>query len=99
MDEWVVKMVDEEVNQFLLFFSSLRSTMQAIAKEPVTSGSGIYENVPGIQRTYADMQNEIASTLVTLPQRTARVKIAEEVGIVEHTVQIMQPERGLALVA
>jgi hypothetical protein len=87
--------LDKELIPFLNFFIMLIGAMNGLAISPITASSGIYENVPGIQRTYADMQNEIASTLVTLPQRTARVKIAEEDGIVEHTIQIMQPERSL----
>ena len=46
-------------------------------------------------RPYADVQNEIANSLVVLPNFTARVKIASTNGTLEHTIKTLQPEKGI----
>ena len=48
------------------------------------------------QRTYADVQAELASELVNLPQFTARVKISDASGsTVEHVIRTVAPAKGL----
>ena len=45
------------------------------------------------QRTYADVHNEVASQLTNLPVFTARVKIATNNGIEEHTIRTLDPKQ------
>lgn len=58
-----------------------------------------YETQPERPLTYAEMTQKIANDLTNLPKFTARVRIATEAGLVEHTVKTLdpnqQPERPL----
>jgi hypothetical protein len=47
------------------------------------------------QRPYADIQNEIANQLSSLPNFTARTRIIVEGQTVEHTIKTLEPEKGL----
>ena len=47
------------------------------------------------QRTYADMVNDIANQLSSLPNYTARTRITVEGQTVEHTLKTFEPEKGL----
>src|SRR5438105_15840013 len=59
------------------FFLDLLAMLRVLAVEPIEDDSGRQEIVyrPGSVRTYADMQNEIATRLATLPNFTARIKM------------------------
>lgn len=74
------------------FVLSLRALAAELAANPLTVETGTYRMVEGTRRSYADMQNEIASRLTTLPQYHARVKIAGK----EHTIKTIAPERGVS---
>jgi hypothetical protein len=45
------------------------------------------------QRSYADMLNEVASQLTSLPAYTARVRITTETGLIEHTIRTLDPKK------
>ncbi len=47
------------------------------------------------QRPYADIRNEIANQLSSLPNFTARARIIVEGQTVEHTIKTLEPEKGL----
>jgi hypothetical protein len=73
----------------------LREFMEALADAPIKDVSR-WEEKALPQRTYADMQGEIANELVHLPRYTARVKLSDGSGnTVEHTIQTIAPTRGL----
>jgi len=82
----------EERAQFDTFIKEFRDFVLALAKEPITSGSGIYEMKPVGQITSDEMRNRIANQLVDLPDYTTRVKIK---GDTEHTIQTIKPVPGL----
>ena len=88
----------------------LKDVMQALADEPIYAGSGIRQprkhtqlhylphprkTIPHPQRTYADMVNDIANQLSSLPNYTARTRITVEGQTVEHTLKTFEPEKGL----
>jgi hypothetical protein len=81
------------------FMLSIRKMLDALRNEPIMTESGKYEEKPLAPRTYADMQNEIASTLANLPRFTARVKIASDTQTIEHTVKTLPPEHGIGRTA
>ncbi len=89
----------EKFNQAIAFLRSLRSTMEALAVDPILVDTGQHELIYDTPRTYADVQNEIATRLANLPKFTARVKI---VGAndkpVEYTIQTLSPDRGVGKV-
>jgi hypothetical protein len=84
----------------LTFVTSLRQAMQVLAVDPILVDTGQHEPIYDKPRTYADVQNEIATRLANLPKFTARVKI---IGIgdtpVEHTIKTLEPERGFRGIA
>jgi len=86
----------QEFNQMVNFIQLLRNVMDVLAAKPVLVDSGQWQPKYGPQRTYADMQNEIASHLANLPRFTAYVKIAEA-QTVEHTIKTLTPDRGVSL--
>src|SRR5205085_3475172 len=57
------------------FIASLRQAMEALALDPILVDTGQHEPIYDKPRTYADVQNEIATRLANLPKFTARVKI------------------------
>src|SRR6266487_1817745 len=65
---------------FEAFIREIRAVMQALASEPVAVQGGVYEAVPGIQRTFADMVNEMVSEFIDLPRYTAYCRMVKEVG-------------------
>src|SRR5262249_43242165 len=54
--------------------TGLRQLMYILAQEPILVDSGQWEPIYDKTRTYADVENEIASTLANLPNRQAKVK-------------------------
>jgi hypothetical protein len=78
---------------------SLEMRENALMIEPIMAESGRFEEKPLAPRTYADVQNEIASNLANLPRFTARVKIATDTQTVEHTVKTLSPDQGLGRTA
>lgn len=93
------RIIAENKPHFEAFVREFRDVLQALIDEPIAEGSGIYEYIPGQQRTYADMQNDIANELASLPDHRARVRIKEvtDGAMVEHTIQTIAPERKGAL--
>ena len=67
---------------FIRMLRSLRETMAILAAEPVMVDTGQYQPVYR-QRTYQDMENEIANSLSQLPNYHARVKLLTG----EHTIR------------
>jgi len=68
----------------------LIGTMNGLAKEPITSGSGIYEMKQVGQLSSDEMRNRIANQLVDLSDYVARVKIKGEP---EHLIQTLDPKK------
>jgi len=85
----------EKVGQIAKLVLGLRKLMDILAREPIMVDSGQHEPIYEKPRTYADVQNEIATRLANLPKFTARVKITVDGKPVEHTVKTLSPERGL----
>lgn len=95
-DKELERWMTEERAQFETFIREFRDFILALAKEPITSGSGIYEMKPVGQMTSDEMRNRIANELVQLPKYTARVKLTDAGDtIVEHTVVTREPEKGV----
>lgn len=84
---------------FVKLLISLRHTMAILAQEPILIDTGQHEPMYDKPRTYADMQNETASTLATLPAFTALARLATENSTVEYTIRTLAPERGLGKAA
>ncbi len=79
----------------LTFVTCLRQAMQVLAIDPILVDTGQHEPIYDKPRTYADVQNEIATRLANLPKFTARVKIIGTGDTpVEHTIKTLEPERG-----
>lgn len=89
-----------DLRRCITFLQALRHILHILAREPIMDSSGQTEPIYDKPRTYADVENEIASTLANLPKFTARVKI---LGIddkpSEITMQTLTPERGIGKVA
>ena len=77
------------------FFIDLCKVLRILADDPIVSGSGNYQSIPGAQRTYQDMQNEIASRLANLPKYTAFVKVSPDERTIESTIKTVEPEFGI----
>jgi hypothetical protein len=84
---------------FVKLLSSLRQTMEILAHEPILVDTGQHEPIYDKPRTYADVQNETASKLATLPTFTALARIATENSTVEYSIRTLAPERGLGKAA
>ena len=84
---------------FVKLLTSLRHTMAILAQEPILVDTGQHEPMYDKPRTYADMQNETASKLATLPTFTALARIVTENSAVEYTIRTLAPERGLGKAA
>ncbi len=102
--------LQEQKQIFLGFIQDLKDVMEALADEPIMVGSGLYrprprkqihylpharETLTHPQRPYADIRNEIANELSSLPNFTARIRITVEGQTVEHTIKMLEPEKGL----
>lgn len=84
----------------MLWITSLREAMEILAKDPIVVDSGQHEPIYDKPRTYADVQNEIATRLANLPKFTAKVKIIDaQDKPVEHTVKTLAPEKGIGKAA
>lgn len=84
----------------LAFVTSLRQAIQVLASDPILVDTGQHEPIFDKPRTYADVQNEIATRLANLPKFTARTKIITTGDTpVEHTLKTLEPERGFRGVA
>jgi hypothetical protein len=81
----------QEFNQMVNFIQCLRDVMDVLAAKPVLVDSGQYQPKYGPPRTYADVQNEIATNLANLPRFTARVKCEDG----EFVVKTLAPSQGL----
>ena len=83
----IEKIIAEHKPSFETFVRAFRDVLQALVDQPITAGSGIYEMVPGIQRTFADMVNEMALELPNLPRYTAYCKVVKEVAGVQRILK------------
>ncbi len=70
LERWMT----EERTSFETFIKEFRDFVLALAKEPITSSSGMYEMVEVGRRTVADMVNDMAQELIQLPNHVAYVK-------------------------
>lgn len=87
---------DEDIQKLTRFVADWLDLAQLLYDDPILENSGQFEKTPAIQRTFADMQNEITNELVKLPKSTARVKLSDGSGnTIEHTIQTIKPARGL----
>lgn len=57
--------------------TSLRQLIQILAADPVLVDSGQHEPILDKPRTYADVQNQIATDLANLPAYTAKAKLGQ----------------------
>jgi hypothetical protein len=64
--------------------------MEVLAADPVMVDSGQFEPILDKPRTYADVQNQIATDLANLPQYHARCKLGHT-ELVLQTVPLPQP--------
>jgi len=81
----------EKFEQAIAFLRSLRSAMEALAVDPILVDTGQHEPIYDKPRTYADVQNEIATRLTNLPNYRAKVKTIGQ----EHTIQTLPLSSGL----
>jgi hypothetical protein len=65
------------------FFTSLRKTMEVLSLDPILVDTGQHEPIFDKPRTYADMQNEIATRLSTLPNYQAKVRMVNSEALVQ----------------
>ncbi len=86
-----------EEARFLDFIRELKEVIDALAEHPLDAGSGIYRPVirqikrKPPQRTYSDMQGEIANNLAGLPNMTTMVKTPTD----EHEITIERSGQGI----
>jgi hypothetical protein len=78
-DEW------GEIEKFL---RALRTTFVTLCQEPVLVDSGRWEDIYDKPRTYADVQNEIATRLANQKNYTAKVKTVGG----EYVIQTIPPK-------
>lgn len=81
---------ERDFQNFVAFIRHLRAVLHALAAEPILVDSGQVEPVYDRPRTYADMQNEIATRLTNLPNYQARVKTQSG----EATIKTLPPSSG-----
>jgi len=91
--ELLLARAHREVDAIVAFTQCIFNAANTLADNPIMVDSGQYKDVPGVQRTYQDMQNEIASKMVKLDQYMARVKIASDGKTVEHIIQTLNPKK------
>lgn len=60
------------------FLTSLRQAMQVLAIEPIMVDSGQHEPIYDNPRSYADVQNQIATELANMPQYHAKCKLGQD---------------------
>jgi hypothetical protein len=72
---------------WLTWCAGIAQLADLLKREPIMVGSGQYDPIFGPIRTYADMQNEIASILANLPRHHARCKLGEH----EYTIKTLRP--------
>jgi hypothetical protein len=75
------------------FLCALMTLGRLLGKEPILSDSAKLEPIYDRPRTYADVQDEIASALANLPNRRARCKIVQGQMLSEHTIETLAPDR------
>ncbi len=111
---FVQQVMVEERAQFETFIRELREFVLALAKEPITSGSGVSQphkrtqihylthprkSITHPQRTYADMEEEGAKQLVNPKEYTARCKLGtREYSILPEKTEQFRPAAAPSLV-
>jgi hypothetical protein len=87
----------DQLNKFGLFLSIILYTMDGLAKEPITSGSGLYEQIPVHEMTYADVANQIANQLSRLEKHTAKMRIhGVSNTLEEYLIETEKPGNGIS---
>lgn len=71
---WSKKKFEDQWRALDKFLRALRTTFAALCQEPVLVDSGRWEDVYDKPRTYADVQNEIATRLANQKNYIAKVK-------------------------
>lgn len=74
------------------FVTSLRQLMEVLAEQPILVDSGQHEPIYATPRSYADVQNQIATDLANLPPYTAKCKV----GHTEVVLQTLPLEAGIS---
>jgi len=64
-----------QINRCEDFLLSIRLLMDILADDPIMADSGQHEPIYEKPRTYADVENQIATDIANLPPFTARVKL------------------------
>jgi Type IV secretory system Conjugative DNA transfer len=82
--------IPERGRLFVQMLTKLRQTMAILVQEPILVDTGRYQHKYQ-QRTYADMENEIANALSTQPNFHAKVKLLAG----EHVIRTSPPLQGL----
>lgn len=86
----------KEVNYFGQFLGTILIVMNELAREPITSGAGIYDMLPLHEMTYADVANQIANQLSRLEKHTARVRIhGVSDTLEEYLIETEKPGNGI----
>lgn len=75
IEEEIERIILEQKPPFETFVRDYRSVMQALATDPVMDTSGVVEEKPSSQRSFADMEKEKAKELLGLPNGTAYLSI------------------------
>lgn len=85
--EQIEKIVVTNKSTFEGFIRDFREVLQVLVDKPVTSGSGIYEMVGGVQRTHADMVEEMKLELLKIDPFIAYCKLQSG----QYTIRIDYP--------
>jgi hypothetical protein len=89
-DIFYTNRVPERGPAFIRMLTTLRKTMSILGREPVMIDTGQYQ-AKYQQRTFADMENQLANELVQLGNFHARVKLLTA----EHTIKTLPAPQGL----
>lgn len=89
--ETATRLATQEAQRFLEFFRALHAIAIALRQVPILLDSGQYEPIYDRPRTYADVQNEIATTLVILKPYHARCRLRQGNQLVEYTIKTFPP--------
>lgn len=85
----------ERANNELLglwsFVGNLSALGMELAHNPILVDTGQWNPVYDRPRSYADIENEIASILVNLPKFRAKAKLLSGSEVVEHSLQVAVP--------
>lgn len=73
--EEIDRIVAVQKSHFEAFIREFRDVLRILIDEPIAEGSGIYEYIPGVPRTYADVQLERANMLSGFSNFHAHVKL------------------------